>query len=309
MTIIHPSLTLVLDIDEQLFSQQLKLEIMRCYSHIGTPVIRTHARGFEDASNPEGAPDNRARFIVSMGTKRYLHSSDEGADELWETSVEPWIASMLYKVTNNMAAFNRRMRKIGLPELVFSRIDLELEGGAFTVGLAPDPEGIIGRPIAMQAGLARTLLNSGILEGARRVDAPSATSLAAQAADAQAAWDAAHAMHAGEDEGGEGTADDDGCAEDGTPIAGPLKHYVGPMPDPKLEPEAFAAWKDADAAAKSYERTAVAPTESNELPPIGNPVEAPEPERFTFPVDYSLWDVTFADGTVRAFDSRSESFL
>lgn len=296
MTTIHPSLTLVLDLDESLGTQETKLEIARCYSHIGTPVVHTHA-----CENGE-EPRNVARFLVSVGTKKYLFSSDEGANELWEASVEPWIGSMLFKVGNNMAAFNKRMRKIGLPELYFNYFNIELEAGRFVVALRPDPEMRIDRPVAAQVGLARKLLNEGPFEHAVRVVAPSATSWHTQEAQARENWDAEIANNASEE--GSAPAEETPAPEP----SGPMKHWVGSMPDRDKDPHAYAEWEKADREAKSYENTAVPPTDSDELPPIGNPVEEAEPPRFSFAVDYSLWDVYFDDDSMRTFNAATGSF-
>ena len=300
MAAIHPSLTLVLDLDERLATQDTKLEIRRCYSHIGTPVVRTHKAA---GDQPGG---NVARFLVSVGTKKYLMSEDEGADALWEQAVEPWIGSMIFNVGNNMAAFNRRMRKIKLPELYFDRFDIELEDGRFVVGLVPDPECKIAREVAAQVGLARTALNEGALEGAVRVNTPAAHSWAEQEAAARALW---NEQHAEDKAAGEQNDQDAQPAEAGElPPTGPAKHWVGPMPDRAKDPEAYAQWEAADREAKSYENTAVPPTDSDDLPPIGNPVEAKEAERFSFAVDYSIWDVVFADGATKVFDAKAHSF-
>lgn len=37
----RPSLTLILDIDERLDSEELRLEISRCYAHVGSVRPRT----------------------------------------------------------------------------------------------------------------------------------------------------------------------------------------------------------------------------------------------------------------------------
>lgn len=298
MVAIHPSLTLVLDLDEALGTQETKLEIARCYSYVGTPLVRTHP------ASPEGTPRNVARFIVSMGTKKYLLSSDDGADERWAESVEPWLASMFFKVCNTAAAFNKRMRKIDMPEITFDRVDVELQGGRFIVGLHPSPENLVPRSAAKHVGEARALLNSGAIGDAVRVNAPGNRSWQDQLSRARALWNEAHPE--GEDaQQDTGTPPSDVAAEP----TGALKHTVGPMPDWKRDPEAFNAWEEADREAKSYENTAVPPTDSDDLPPIGNPVEPAEPPRFDFDVDYTLWDIVDAEGRVRTFDSSTQTFL
>ena len=42
MALPRPSLTLVLDIDERLDSEALRLEIGRCYAHVCQTLVRTH---------------------------------------------------------------------------------------------------------------------------------------------------------------------------------------------------------------------------------------------------------------------------
>lgn len=66
-----------------------------------------------------------------------------------------------------------------------------------------------------------------------------------------------------------------------------------------------------DAEAKSYENTAVPPTDSATLPPVSGAEgeEEEEEERFNFEVDYTLWKVHFADGSERVYDSSVDSFV
>ena len=83
MALIRPSLTLVLDVDERLASEDTVLELKRCYTYICSPLVRKHAPTSEDAP-----VSNTARAIVGFGQRNYLHSTDDGADELWDTVVE-----------------------------------------------------------------------------------------------------------------------------------------------------------------------------------------------------------------------------
>lgn len=38
----RPSLTLILDLDERLDSEDVRLEIDRCYSYVGSTLVRAH---------------------------------------------------------------------------------------------------------------------------------------------------------------------------------------------------------------------------------------------------------------------------
>lgn len=283
MAMLRPSLTLVLDLDERIASDDTVLEIRRTYAHICTPVIRTHA-----ASGDDAPVVNEARMLVNVGARKYLHSADEGADDLWNEIVEPWIKNILHKVGNNMKVFNDRQRKIKLPEVVFERVDVELQGGEFVVALHTDPLSEVDESLHEQVGLARELLNAGLLEGAVRVDAPSDESYEAQRESAWQAWIVEH------------------------PEALEPKPEPEPEPEPESEPEPELTreeWLARDEEAKSYENTHVAPTDSEALPPIEREEEEEEPEQFDFEVGYDAWSVTFADGSKRNFNAASREFV
>ena len=47
----HPSMALTLDLDESIVDHELRLEIDRCYSYLGTPVVRTHEGEDDEAVN------------------------------------------------------------------------------------------------------------------------------------------------------------------------------------------------------------------------------------------------------------------
>ncbi len=285
MALLRPSMTLVLDLDERLSTKDTVQEIKRCYPYVGVPVLRSH-----EAQSAEAPIENKARMIVGLGTRKYLRSTNEGADELWDTVVSRWIGNMLHKVGSTMKAFNTRQRTIGLPEVVFNRIDIELQGGEFVVALRTDPQSFIDFEAHEYVDQARSLLNSGILDGAVRVLIPSEESYEDQHATAYAAWLEEHP----EPEDDETPEDDAASFEQES------------EPEPELSRE---EWLELDKQAKSYENTAVPPTDSNTLPPIQREEEEPEPERFAFEVDYgSEWTAVFADGTRRTFSPATQQF-
>ena len=304
MALLRPSLTLVLDLDERVAGEQTILEINRSYAHIGTPVIRTHAAevaGNATTEDAENAPvRNTARLIVNMGTYSYLNSDDEGADERWDTIVGPWIGNMLRKIGNNMKVFNDRQRKIGYPEVHFDTLDIELGAGAFTVAVRPQGAGMVDEAVAELVTAARTLRNDGTLAEAVRVELPCAASWNAQRDAAWETWVAEHPEVLEEPETDEATptggdADADEAANDiETAEATPEK----------TREELLAE----DVVAKSYENTAVPPTDSEALPrPQRDEEEEEEP--FDFPVDYTLWTVIGADGTARTYDCAAAAFV
>lgn len=279
MALLRPSLTLVLDLDERAAGKATVLEINRSYAHIGTPVVRTHAAESEDAP-----VRNTARLMVNMGTYAYLDRAAEGADERWDDIVAPWLRNMLHKVGNNMKVFNDRQRKIGLPEVAFDTLEVELQGGQLVVALHPEPCGFIDPDVAAIATTARALRAEGAFAGAVRVEAPTADAYAAQRDDAWEAWVAEHPEALEEPE--------------------PAATAEADEPAPEKTREQLLA---EDIEAKSYENTAVAPTDAPDLPRPARQ-EDDEPDPFTFPVDYRRWTVTFADGTTRTYDSADAAF-
>lgn len=295
MALLRPSLTLVLDLDERVAGEQTILEINRSYAHIGTPVIRTHAaEGALDAAaeDTEDAPvRNTARLIVNMGTYSYLNSADEGADERWETIVGPWIGNMLRKIGNNMKVFNDRQRKIGYPEVHFDTLDIELGAGAFTAAVRPQGAGMVDEAVSDLVTAARALRNDGTFAEAVRVELPCAASWQAQR---DAAWEAWVIEHP---EVLEEPAADEDAAE------GDAEAAAEPAPE-KTREELLAE----DIIAKSYENTAVPPTDSDALPRPEREEEEEE-EPFDFPVDYTLWTVIGPDGAARTYDSAAAAFI
>jgi hypothetical protein len=282
MALLRPSLMLILDLDERLATTETTLEIKRCYTYIGTPLIRTHA--------PEVGEDapivNTARMMVNLGTKKYLHSADEGADELWDTVVEQWIGNMLHKIGTTMRAFNKRQRKIGLPEVVFDRFNVELQASEFVVSLHTDPQSYIDEGLKSLVTQVRGLLNDGKLgTDVKMFVAPTDESYETQRAQAWDAWIEAHPEALEQPE---------------------------PKPEVEAEPEEELTreeWLERDKQAKSYENTAVAPTDSDELPEYkGRVEEEEEPEQFAFEINYAACEVVYADGTKRAFNLDTQAF-
>lgn len=171
----HPSMLLVLDIDEELDTKEQRLEIDRCYSYIGTPVVRTHTRA---ASDDE--PCNIVRLIVRLGTKRYWQRGEE-ADALWNDVLKSWLFNQFYKLDNHLKIYNRRQREENTPELNFTWLEVDLENGAFTVRFRLDStSGIPAEESAWLTAVRETVGTGSLGEGVTQVTLPSETSYAEQ---------------------------------------------------------------------------------------------------------------------------------
>lgn len=333
---IRPSLTLVLDLDETIASDETIQELKRSYSHIGTPVIRTHTSDSEEdktakASEAESQPRNTARALLKLGTKHYLKHSDEGADELWAEVMESWIGNAFHRIGNNMKVFNDRQREIGLPEVFFDSFDLVLQGGELTVAVHPTPEGLIDPALKTVITQARELYNEALIDEAREgsvdgevgtivlIEIPARSSYEDQKDQAWAEWVANH-PEATADDAGEGDAvvgeevgeEVEEATGDEKIAAVAATDEVGESATGASQPKTREELLAEDIIAKSYENTVVSPTNSDALPSPDKiaPVKAKDKEeQFTFAVNYSLWGVTFENGPKRLFDSEAGVFL
>lgn len=306
----HPSMALLLDLDERLVDNDLRLEIDRCYSYLGTPVVRTHPAG-------EGAPENAIRMMVRVGAREYLDSTAEGADALWNDSIEHWLLNQVHAVENQMKIFNRRQREEDRDELTFTWLEVELAGGRLTVRLRLDSSCGIDPADSVWVTRVRTALNKGALgEGVVAVQLPSDASyeeqyvagLAALAARKEAEEAAARAAEAA------------AAAEAAEAEAAAEATF---MASPALAAEAEEAAKEAEEAADIVVQARIArdleAAERGELEKTPEQIVAeriaeeahlgediqkkyalPEAD---FPIAFDQWTVIYADGTTRDFDA------
>lgn len=271
----RPSCTLILDIDERLYSEEVKLEVGRCYAYVCTTLVRTHPAS-------EGDPVNTARILAKLGTRKYVHS----ADELWGDVMERWLRNEFHKIGNNLVIYNRRQREIGGVELNFDWLEVELENGAITLAWRLDSTSFIDPERSALASQVRALLNDGTLgEGVVRVQMPSDASYAqqvAQAAEEQAAREAAV------DEKAARKAEEERLAAE------------------KAEQEAEAAFLESPELVAEEEKETDGETYEEMRAEIEEKFAMPEAD---FAIDYAAWTVVYADGAQRDFDSTTGAFV
>ncbi len=268
----RPSLTLIMDIDEALKTEELRLEVDRCYAYIAPTLIRTHAA--------EETPSNTLRFLVKLGNHKYLNSADEGADELWNEIMERWFSNAFYKVGNNLKLFNRRQKEIGNPELAFDKMEIELENGALLVDMRLDSNSSINAEDAAMLGVVREALNAGALTGAKKILMPSEESYIAQYEAGKAAKEAADAEKAAQEE-----------AE-------------------RLAREAEAAQAE-QAAEDAFMESPELTEDEEEISAEELQKSIEEQFSFDealFAVDYTMWEVQFEDGSAKIYDSATKAF-
>ena len=271
----RPSLALVLDVDESLATQDTRLEVNRCYAHVCSTVVRTHETA------PGDSVSNTATFLVKFGSHKYLHSSNEGADELWDDVVERWLHNTFHKVGNNMKIYNRRQREIAGQELYFDWLDVDLQNKGIIVRIRLDSNSDLPPETSAVVSLVRQALNSGILgESVVSVQLPSDASYALQLQKglaAKAERDAKRKAERAALEQAEAEAAQDAvrkAAED---------FIESPDLINKPEMDEAKAWQE------EMERKFAFPEAD-------------------FTLDYTKWGVFYADGSTRDFDSATGTF-
>lgn len=273
----RPSCTLILDIDEALATEETKLEVGRCYSYVGSALVRPHAA--------EETPRCRMRLMAKLGNRKYLRSSDEGADALWGDVMEQWLYNQFHTVSNNMRIYNRRQQEIGGVELPFEWLEVELENGALTVSLALDSNCCVPPEQASLVTAVRDAFNGGALgEDVVRVEAPSAASLEQQKEAGAIAVTEREAQREAE------------AAAKAEAEAAAAAAAEAEADQDFLESPAKA---DAEAASRAAEEEAARAA-------LEEKYGVAEPD---FVVDYTLWDVLRTDGSRATFDSSTGAFV
>ncbi len=293
----HPTLALRLDLDERLVNHDLRLEIDRCYSYLGTPVVRTHPAA-------EGAPENIMVATVRVGAREYLDASVPGADELWN---------------DQMKIFNRRQREEGRDELLFTWLDVELAGGRLTVRLRLDSACGIDPADSVWVGRVRRALNEGRLgDDVVRVQLPSDTSYEAQLAAglaAKAAREAAEAEAAAE------AAQREAAEAEAAEAAAEEAFLASPALLAEAAEAAAEAEEAADLVVQARIREDLAAAERGETDKTAEEIIA---ERIAeeahlgediqkkyalpqadFPLTFDQWTVIYDDGSTRDFNATT----
>lgn len=276
----RPSLTLILDIDERLDSEELRLELARCYAHVGTTLVRSHATGAEAGA---GEPTNHARLLVKLGTRNYLHAGEE-ADQLWGDVLAHWFENAFHKIGNNMKAFNRRQRDIGGTELFFDWLEVELQNGELTAALHLDTASGIEPKSAAMLTVLRDAFNAGALgEEVARVLMPSPASYGKQV------------------EAGRAAAAERAAAEEAAREAQEAEERAAREAAAAEAERLFLEVPEADMAEAGGVDAATVDAGETEA----DPFQLDEPD---FAVDYAEWLVEYADGSARTFDSARSAF-
>lgn len=286
--LIHPSLIEKVSLDSREHNADVAADIKRSFAYVGPITVVSH-----EPAAPEAPVNNEMRLICRM-SRPYWTSEGEG-DQMWD-AMRTWLEAKAYKVASTIANFNTSRSEAGHQMVSYDRVELDMKPYAFGIACAQGD----GLPdVVAVASRVRELLAQGVLPADMAgIEAPAAASLAEQVENARVQAEAAAAAEA---------------AGDGEPTDGEVAEVQAD--------EAQAAPAEAGEAEVASEGTAPAeseqPTENVEAAekdvPAGDeqPAEPEVPARLKHAsdnlgsLDYTMWDVRLADGTVRTLDSVS----
>ncbi len=317
----YPSNLIIFDMDARGFDEQVRLDLVRSWTHISEVLVRTH-------SAPEGEPAKNVIHIkVKYGTRPYLAADDGESDANWAERMEQHILATMRKVSSNLVAHNRRRRREGSPEIPFASMEFELGRGALTLEFLLDSNGCVPTECAHIATHIRAALAAGTLGPAVRVVAPSPKAYERQAEAA------AQERQAREQAQADARAEKQAAAQAAREQA-EERAQERFMESPELmeaerarEQAIEAARRDAQAAgpvdgeapgapgAGGADQTPADPYERRVSPLEVPPLSREEWDALygtreaDFAPDYSLWRVVYADGSAREFDSQTEAFV
>ena len=284
--LIHPSLIEKVSLDSREHNADVAADIKRSFAYVGPITVVSH-----EPCVPEAPVNNEMRLICRM-SRPYWTSEGEG-DQMWD-AMRTWLEAKAYKVASTIANFNKSRGEAGHQTVSYDRVELDMKPYAFGIACAQGDE--LPDVVAV-ASRVRELLAQGVLPADMAgIEAPAAVSLAEQVEKARVQAEAAAA------------AED---AAEGEPTDGEVAEVQAD--------EAQAAPAGAGEAEVASEGTAPAESEqpTENVEPAGKDVPAggeqpadPEaPARLKHAsdnlgsLDYTMWDVRLADGTVRTLDS------
>lgn len=303
--LIHPSLIEKVSLDSREHNADVAADIKRSFAYVGPITVVAH-----EPSAPEVPVNNEMRLICRM-SRPYWTSEDDG-DQMWD-AMRTWLEAKAYKVASTIANFNKSRSEAGHQTVDYDRVELDMKPYAFGIACAQGDE--LPDVVAV-ASRVRELLAQGVLPADMAgIEAPAVASLAEQVENARVQAEAAAAAAAAADEGeaAEGEADEAQAA----PIEADEDQGAEAQAD-----EAQAAPVEAGEAEVASEGTAPAESErpvenageaedaEKDVPAGGEkPAEPEAPARLKHAsenltsLDYTMWDVYLADGSVRTLDS------
>ena len=300
--LIHPSLIEKVSLDSREHNADVAADIKRSFAYVGPITVVAH-----EPSAPEVPVNNEMHLICRM-SRPYWTSEGDG-DQMWD-AMRTWLEAKAYKVASTIANFNKSRSEAGHQTVDYDRVELDMKPYAFGIACT---QGDVLPDVVAVAARVRELLAQGVLPADMAgIEAPAAASLAEQVENARVQAEAAVTAAAAADEGE--AAEGEVVEAQGTPIEADEDQGAEAQADeaqaaPVEAGEAEVASVGA-ASAESEQPVENAEDAENDVPAGDEkPVEPEAPARLKHAsdnlasLDYTMWDVRLADGTVRTLDS------
>lgn len=275
-----PSLVLQVRLNPEDFSEAQAAEIKRSYMYLAQSIVSELGEG-------ERGEGNLMRLNVRL-MKPFWNPAEEGADELWRRSFMPWLANATRNLSTAMHNFNTVLHPLGAGNVTYEWADFDFSPHA-VLRLKVDGENRIPAVAPELCDRVREFAAAGAFdEDVALIRIPSRASIATQ---------------------------EEAFAEE-------LRRYREALAAREAADAAAVATLegvDAAVAAAADEADDVASANAAEAPAATVPadadgVAAPDcettesvaaPSEPVFELDYAVWGLERADGTVVEFDSRT----
>lgn len=284
-----PSLVLQVKLSPEEYSEAAAAEIKRSYMYLAQSLVA-------ELDEDERAEGNLMRLNVRL-MKPFWDPSDLEAETLWQASFMPWLANAARNMSTAMHNYNTVLHPLGAGNVTYQWADFDFAPHA-VLRLKVDDENRIPSEAPAFCDKVRTLAAEGAFgENVARIRIPSRASIAAQKAafeEEQARYRAALAAQGGTAEGENVDAALTG-ADDVSVEPANEADEIAEIVESTEAAEAVQVAEAADAVESAETAESDAATEASE-DALAEPV---------FNLDYSIWGIEYADGTVVEFDSRT----
>ncbi len=277
--LVKPSLVLQVKLIGADWSEACAAEVKRSYMYIAQSIV-------SELGEDEAEDGNVMRLSIRL-MRPYWDPTDPKSQELWEASMMPWLVNATRNLSTAMHNYNTVRHPMGAGNLAYEWADYDFGTNAL-IRVKVDAENRITGHMPAIANEVRTLMHEGAFgEGVAMIRVPSRASWETQVQAArEARRQAAEAAAAAEAQAAEpaepaGSADPQAAdavgAEDGSPAAA------------AAEPTALQAADRPDAL------------EASEA------LAEPDDSTPAFDIDFSVWGIEYADGTVVEYDSATRT--
>lgn len=287
--LVRPSLVLQVRLTPESYSEATEEEIKRSYIYLAQPLVQ---RLPED----EAAEGNVMRLSIRI-MRPYWDTSDAKARELWDGVMPRWLLNVTRNISVAMHNYNEVEHPEGCNPIDYAWVEFDF-GTHALFRVKTDAENRIPLDMPQMIELARRLMNERAFGQTQiaLIRMPSSASYEQQLAEAK---QRAHereeqekAAEAQQEQEARHAAAQEPCETDGIVEQETAQEAAASSAQPEsCEPcNTHGEGGESDEALAEETRSADAPL---------------RPTRLAFDIDYRMWGIEYADGTVKEFDSHT----